>query len=216
MVTSNFEKFVRSEQYSWHDEYVEERMSYVDEDKNIVVHESCINLAQESNSQYIPFEMCRYYQGVDLAGGDMELQIYFVNKNNEAGLVDPINVECSENYIRFGWLIDSRVTSVVGDLRFEIRVSGQSSAGTYIWKSKSNSQLTVLAALEGQTLIEPANTTFAMRAQSSGADHTHNFVHIGTDEPTDPEVVLWIDPVNGMKYYDGSAWVNVPIAATTK
>ena len=216
MFTSNFESFEQIAKYPRHEEYVEDRMSYIDEDKNIIVHESCINLAQESNSQYIPFEMCRYYQGVDLAGDDMTIEIYFVNKNNEAASVAPINVECSNNYIRFGWLVDDMVTRVVGDLRFEIRVSGSSSAGPYMWKSKSNSQLTVLAALEGQTLIEPTNATFAMRARSSGADHTHNFVHIGTDEPTDPEVVLWIDPVNGMKYYDGSAWVNVPIAATTK
>lgn len=37
---------------------------------------------------------------------------------------------------------------------------------------------------------------------------------IGTEEPTDTSTLLWADTVNGLKYYDGSAWVNVPMVTS--
>lgn len=77
MFSSITEIFQESNKYPWYPEYEEERISYIDEDKNIVVHDSCINISQENNSQYIPFEMDRYYQGVDLM--DMNLEVHFVN-----------------------------------------------------------------------------------------------------------------------------------------
>lgn len=43
--------------------------------------DSQINLTQEDNSQFIPFEMPRYYDGVDLM--QMLIQVHYVNKNKE-------------------------------------------------------------------------------------------------------------------------------------
>jgi hypothetical protein len=162
----NEESFKQSDKYPLYPEYNEERISYIDEDKNIFVNESCINISQENNSQYIPFEMYREYQGVDLM--DMELQVYFVNAHLEAGRAQPINVSYSDNRIRFGWLVDNRATCVSGDLLFEIRAIGtivHPSGDTklnreYVWKTKQNSQITVLKSLAGTENIEPTEDWF--------------------------------------------------------
>ena len=158
------EIFEDSYSYDIYPGYDEERMSYVDDDKNVIVHESCVNISQENYSQYIPFEMDRYYQGIDLM--DMDIQIYFVNSQMGAGSFRAVNVSFSENRIRFGWLVDSRATGVAGDLLFEIRAIGQvqDSNGTkkqYVWKSKQNSQITVLKSLHGELSNEPTQDWYA-------------------------------------------------------
>ena len=40
---------------------------------------------------------------------------------------------------------------------------------------------------------------------------TLSVFHVGTTEPSDTNV-LWIDTANGLKYYNGTAWVTVPVA----
>ena len=47
-------------------------------------------------------------------------------------------------------------------------------------------------------------------AGKSDAGHIHNYIHIGSEAPTDESVILWVDITNGLKYYNGSEWVNVP------
>lgn len=155
---SSARDFERSYKYPWYDCYMEERTSYIDEDKNIIVHDSCVNISDEDNSQYISFEMDRYYQGVDLM--DMMFQIYFVNSQMEANYATPINVLYSDNRIRFGWLIDRNVTYVSGNLLFEIRAYGTVGEGEseddYVWKTRINSQITVIQSLLGTEMFEPS------------------------------------------------------------
>ena len=47
--------------------HTDERYSTIDDQKNITMDSSQINITQESNSQYIPFKMPRYYDGIDLS-----------------------------------------------------------------------------------------------------------------------------------------------------
>lgn len=155
------ETYRNSDKYLWYDGFRKEAMSYIDEDKNIFVHESCVNLSQEEHSQYIPFEMDRYYHGIDLM--EMTLQIYFVNSQMGANISEPINVQYSDNRIRFGWLVDRNATAVSGTLMFEIRAIGTVEyEGTgngknlqYVWKTHPNSQITILKSLAGDTTFVP-------------------------------------------------------------
>ena len=73
--------FVRNNNYVWYNNYTDEKLSYIDEGKNISVDSSQINISQEENSQFIPFEMNRFYDGIDLK--DMLIQIHYINQNNE-------------------------------------------------------------------------------------------------------------------------------------
>ena len=52
-----YSEWTKSNKYVWSDQYTDSKASYVDENKNITVDNSQINLTQEENSQFIPFEM---------------------------------------------------------------------------------------------------------------------------------------------------------------
>lgn len=149
--------FERSDKYLWYDQYHESNVSFIDKHKNILLHDDCVNISNENNAQYIPFEMDRYYQGIDLM--DMTLQIYFVNEKMGANKSTPINVSYSENRIKFGWLVDRNATFVSGQLLFEIRAYGTVGEGEmkedYIWKTHINSQITILKSLLGTDIFKP-------------------------------------------------------------
>ena len=68
-----------------------------------------------------------------------------------------------------------------------------------------------VAAL-GTAVSSKANTTDVETALAgkSNVDHTHTFFHVGDTAPEDTSI-LWIDVVNGLKYHNGTDWVNVPI-----
>ena len=74
--------FTKSDKYVWYNNYTDEKLSYIDEQKNITVDSSQINISQEENSQFIPFEMDRYYDGIDLT--EMLIQIHYINKNKSS------------------------------------------------------------------------------------------------------------------------------------
>ena len=47
-------------------DHIDEKYSTIDNQKNIIMDSNQINITQEENSQYIPFRMPRYYDGVDI------------------------------------------------------------------------------------------------------------------------------------------------------
>lgn len=118
--------------------------------KEITLKGDQLNLSQESNSQYIPFEMNRKYDGIDLAEGTIS-----IHYNNAAGehLVDePVNVKYSTDKIRFGWLIGAGATATPGNITFEIHVYGeiidsQKNTYGYAWKTKANNTLKVIESI---------------------------------------------------------------------
>lgn len=54
----------------------------------------------------------------------MMLQVHFVNKDGDENYATPVNVTYNSDTIRFGWLIDENVTSVDGEVDFEITATG--------------------------------------------------------------------------------------------
>ena len=131
----------------YNDEYTDTNYSSVDELKNIVLDSSQFNITQEKNSQYIPFQMPRYYDGFDLT--KTKLSIYYVNKNKDSHSDIPVDVYYNDDYIRFAWLVSEFATKVAGILQFEIHADGVNSKGeSYTWKTKSIDKLNVLQSLE--------------------------------------------------------------------
>lgn len=87
---------------------------------------------QEENSQYMPFRIPRYWDGMDLM--DMLIQIRYESIAEKKGKVATvINVASNNTYIRFGWLIDAAVTANAGDIIFEIMATGVNEKGTIIF-----------------------------------------------------------------------------------
>ena len=143
-----------SDKYSFYNEYVDDDLSTIDKLKNITVNQNQVNITQESNSQFIPFQMDRYYDGVDLM--KMTLLVHFVTAQGYEGNSTPINVYYSSDKIKFGWLVAKDATSHEGELDFELQAIGSNSKGDeYIWKSKPNGKLNILKSLSGNGVIEP-------------------------------------------------------------
>lgn len=146
--------YLPSDRYRQYTSYQDDRYSTVDSQKAIHVNESQVTLTQEQNSQYIPFEMPRYSDGVDLM--NMTIQIHFVNKDGEEYYSDPVNVASNQDTIRFGWLTDEHVTYLSGLITFEIVAIGQNEKGdTYIWKTRPDGKFNVMESLNGNGIIKP-------------------------------------------------------------
>lgn len=139
---------IEGKDYRFYDtDYSDENYSTVDELKNIVLDPKQINITQEQNSQYIPFQMPRYYDGFDLT--KTKLSIYYVNKNKDWHEDIPVDVYYNDEYIRFAWLVSEFATQVAGVLQFEIHAKGENEKNEpYTWKTKSIDKLTVLQSLE--------------------------------------------------------------------
>ena len=143
---------------SWqeHNDYVhyhvfsDDNVSFISDKKDITLNENQFNISQEENSQYIPFEMPRYYDGFDLA--NTVISIHYNTKNGRHGATKPVNVTYNNEKIRFGWLVDANATVDVGALEFEIHADGtvigsDGIAKSYTWKTKRNKNLNVLESL---------------------------------------------------------------------
>lgn len=153
-VIAAYSEWTKSPKYDWYDEYSDENVSRIDTNKNITVPDSQINISQEENSQFIPFEMSRYYDGFDLM--NTELWIHYLTSDNYHGSSRAVNVTYDTATIKFGWLVDGKATHIDGSLKFEIRAIGVNSNGdAYVWKSKTFENMTVLKSLinDNRTIV---------------------------------------------------------------
>lgn len=147
---SSSETWQKHSAYTYFSTFSDDNISTISEDKDITLNPKQINISQEENSQYIPFQMNRYYDGFDLTKA--RISIHYETKNGLHGACKPINVMYSSNKIKFAWLVDSSATIEVGELKFEIHAYGNVSGDDgkslgYIWKTKSNNELKVLESL---------------------------------------------------------------------
>lgn len=154
------DSWTRDTKYVWFEDFTDDKMSYVDENKDITIDSSQINISQESKSQFIPFEMPRYYDGIDLT--KMAISIHFTNRDKVHNASPAVNVEYSTEKIRFAWLVDTNATHIDGSLQFEIHADGAISdnAGKsygYRWKSKPTDKFNVIKSLCQDPNCEPVN-----------------------------------------------------------
>ena len=134
--------------YDYYSDYSDDNISLIDDVKNINLNEKQFNITQENNSQYIPFEMPRYYDGFDLT--TTAISIFYVTQYGEAS-DQPINVTYNDKKIRFAWLVSDNATRMAGKIEFEIQAIGVNSAGKpYVWKSRSTDKLNVLQSLASE------------------------------------------------------------------
>ena len=138
----------------WYNDYYDESYSTISFVNKIVsVDASQVNLTQENNSQFIPFKMPRYYDGIDLS--NMLISIHYVNSDNKDMTSRAVNVCYSDSEIRFGWLIDNYATSKAGKLSFEILITGTVNGLNYVFRTMPNDTLTVTKSLSGEGAVEP-------------------------------------------------------------
>lgn len=136
--------------YVYYSTFSDDNISTISDTKDINLDGKQFNITQEENSQYIPFEMSRYYDGYDLVNA--VISIHYETKSGRHGASKPINVTFNNEKIRFGWLVDAGATLDAGKLKFEIHAYGTVTGNdgvslSYVWKSKSNDTLNVLQSL---------------------------------------------------------------------
>lgn len=136
--------------YTYYSSFFDDNLSVVNDKKEISLNDKQINITQEENSQFIPFEMPRYYDGYDLTRAT--LSVHYETKNGRHGSSKPVNVTYNNEKIRFGWLVDAGATLEAGKLKFEIHAYGtvRGDDGVvkgYTWKTKTNESLNVLQSL---------------------------------------------------------------------
>ena len=144
------ENWQRHPNYVSYDDFSDDNISTISNNKDINLDSSQFNITQEENSQYIPFEMPRYYDGFDLVG--TVISIHYTTKSGRHGAAKPVNVFYNNEKIRFGWLVDADATLDAGTLAFEIHAYGtvtgsDGKPNAYVWKTKSNKSLNVLQSL---------------------------------------------------------------------
>lgn len=153
------ETWVRADNYSYpyYSEFSDDRVSTISQNKIISLDPGQINISQEDRAQFIPFEMPRYYDGMDLSRA--VLRIYFVNKEGNGGFAQPVNVQYSASKIRFGWLVDQNVTAVAGKVSFEIHANGTNSRNEpYTWKTRPSHDVNILESLSYEALANPGES----------------------------------------------------------
>ena len=155
---------VTDPKYAWFDEFTDDKISYVDENKDITIDNSQINISQESKSQFIPFEMPRYYDGIDLT--KMAISIHFTNSDKQHAASPAVNVQYNNDKIRFAWLVDGNATHIDGNLQFEIHADGviysdekdedgNQIGYAYRWKSKPTDKFNIVKSLCQDPNCEP-------------------------------------------------------------
>lgn len=153
------ETWVRATNYSYpyYSEFTDELVSTISSSKSISLNPGQINISQEDKAQYIPFEMPRYFDGMDLSKA--VLRIYFVNKEGNGGFSQPVNVQYSDTKIRFGWLVDQNVTAIAGKVSFEIHANGTNSRNEpYTWKTRPSHDINILESLSYEALANPGES----------------------------------------------------------
>ena len=138
--------------YRWFEDYRDDNYSIVNDEKNIALNSKQINITQEENSQFIPFEMARYYDGIDLMNAI--ISVHYTRSDGRHASSKAVNVTYNSEKIRFAWLVDGSATGATGKMKFEIRAEGSITDNKgktygYVWKTKTNENLNVLQSLCG-------------------------------------------------------------------
>lgn len=194
--------------YTFYDEYTDNRVLYLKEDRTIEGNdENKIVLYGEKNSEYLTFEGPRYFDGLDLATKLIRFH-WYNEENRESGgsYAGAVNGCCGKDKIRFGWIIDSDVTSLVGPVVFQIEAIGENEKNdTYIFKSRYG-HLEVLESMEtGAGIEDPTEEWYA-----EFVGNMQNFVNQAAgyrDEAKEMALDAWTrkDDVTGKRYRLGIA-----------
>lgn len=150
---SGVDELPYSDAYQKYTEYADTKFSIVDEDKNITLDKSQVNLTQEENAQYVPFKMSRRYDNIDLLS--KTLLIHAVTPEKKDVYVTPVNVQYDDQFLYFGVIIPGSICAVKGTVDFEIQAIGVNEKGdTYKFITRS-AHFNVEESLSGNGTVEP-------------------------------------------------------------
>lgn len=113
----------------------------------------------EKNSQYICFVTDRYFDGIDLVG--KRIQIVYLGYTGRSDINEVVNVECTDENIRFGWVVPGNACYDPGTMCFSLEFVGED----YVLKSRKY-DLEVTEGLNGGSVIpEPEEKVWYIELQ---------------------------------------------------
>ncbi len=130
------------------------------EDKSISVIKKQILISGERNSQYIEFQMPRYYDGIDLS--EKNIEVIYVTETGVSDINKVINVRRNEEQILFGWLVPGGALQDPGTLSFCIEFAGEE----YVMKTMPV-EIEVYDGMNGSDIMEePTDQVWYMQIQN--------------------------------------------------
>lgn len=154
-----------SMEYEWVDGYengiyTDDMIFEVDKDtKQLQVITNQVMVSGENKSQFIRFQMPRYYDGIDLS--TKNIQIIYITESGYSDINTAICVERNDESLRFGWLVPAAASYDVGTLSFGIEFVGDD----YVLKTRVV-DVEVFDGLNGGEIIpEPEEKTWYIELQ---------------------------------------------------
>lgn len=154
-----------SMEYEWVDgyengTYTDDMIFEVDKDtKQLQVITNQVLVSGENKSQFIRFQMPRYYDGIDLS--TKNIQIIYITESGFSDINAAICVERNDENLRFGWLVPAAASYDVGVLSFSIEFVGDD----YVLKTRVT-DVEVFDGLNGGEVIpEPEEQNWYIELQ---------------------------------------------------
>lgn len=113
--------------------YSDDNIVYIN---NKEVGDMSINvvIVDESFSQYVQFEAPRYEDGVDLT--QKRIYVHWEQGDGYAGdNVEAVNVKCTDDVIRFGWVVPAEALTINEEIRIMPFVTGVHNENNYVLKT---------------------------------------------------------------------------------
>lgn len=130
------------------------------EDKSISVIRKQTLISGERNSQYIAFQMPRYYDGIDLS--EKNIEVIYVTETGISDINKVINVRRNEEYLLFGWVVPGGALQDPGTLSFCIEFAGDE----YVMKTMPV-DVEVFDGMNGSDImVEPTGQVWYMQIQN--------------------------------------------------
>ena len=154
-----------SMEYEWVDGYengvyTDDMIFEVDKDtKQLDVITNQVLVSGENKSQFIRFQMPRYYDGIDLS--TKSIQIIYITETGYSDINAAVCVERNDESLRFGWLVPAAASYDVGTLSFSIEFVGDD----YVLKTRVT-DVEVFDGLNGGEIIpEPEEQNWYIELQ---------------------------------------------------
>ena len=181
----------------------------------------------ENLSQFIKFQIPRYYDGIDLA--QKEINIIYLSPDKYSDINEAVNKEYNDEYIRFGWLVPYAACSEEGTLTFAIEFVGND----YCLKTQA-AEIKVKNSLDGSNAVpEPTEQSWYVILQeqvsrtldraSTVLDSLGKPTTAQTPSDMEDESTVYVytgEDGNGYRYgywyyHDGTSWREGGVYAST-
>ena len=117
-------------------------------------------VAGEDRSQFIKFQMPRYYDAIDLTG--MDINVIYESPAGYTDIDAAVNAEYTDEAIRFGWLVPYNACSKKGTLYFAIEFVGEG----YVLKTVKSSTEVLDSVIGSEAVPEPTEQSWYITIQN--------------------------------------------------